>query len=509
MEEISSKNLVQLKIEQLKLLEEQSRLRKGLPFLHGWKWYKWAREFFESTNKVTLLVAGNQLSKSSSQIRKCLDWATNKEKWGILWRTQPRTFIYLYPSKDVALTEFEQKWVPEFMPAESYKQHPIYGWSFDKKRMCIHFNSGVSVFFKSYEQNALNLQTITAHAIFCDEELPVSLWDEIMFRLAATDGYFSMVFTATIGQDFWRKAMECIGTAEETLPDAHKISASAYDCLFYDDGSRSHWTQERIDRMKSQCKSHNEVLKRIYGRFVVDDALKYPTYDSTKHRVDCISVPSGWIVFGGVDIGSGGDSGHPAAICFVAVSPDFSSGRVIRAWRGDGLVTTASDVLMQYVKMKMELVRQNVNVIRAFYDWASKDFAIIAGRIGEPFEMAEKNHEIGEQVLNSLFKNDAMFIDRGDIHLDKLDVELSSLRQNQDKRKAKDDLADSFRYAVSKVPWNWPKITSTEQKVKINDSVGGVDLLLRDGKIRQEDLPWSESQDALDQEFAFWNDQYD
>lgn len=506
MEEKPELTLAKLKFEKLKLLEKQAELREGLPFLHGWKHYLWGRKFYESTNKTTLLVAGNQLSKSSTQIRKFIHWATAQELWPLLWRRRPRTFIYLYPSKDVALTEFEQKWVPEFMPRGKYKDDPVYGWSFDKKRMVISFNSGVSIFFKSYEQNKMNLQTITADAIGCDEELPMDLWDEINFRLAATDGYFSMVFTATIGQDFWRRAMECIGTSDEVLPDAMKLHASAYDCLKYEDGTNSHWTEERIERMKRQCKSHNEILKRVYGRFVVDDSLKYPTYDSIKNRSEQNEVPKDWLVFAGVDIGSGGDN-HPAAISFVAVRPDFSRARVFKAWRGDGQVTTVTDIFAKYVEMKSKIQASGLIVVRAFYDWASKDFAIVASRMGEPFEMAEKNHEIGEQCLNALFKNVALTVDRGDLELDKLDLEIVALRQNQDKRKAKDDLTDTVRYACSKIPWNWSKITDSEVIAKENNAVGGVDMLLRSKQITEADLPGQV--DELQAEFDHWNELYD
>ena len=62
----------QEKLKRIKEMEERIKLREGLPFLHGWKWYSWARAFFESQNQVNLLCAANQISKSSTQIRKAL-----------------------------------------------------------------------------------------------------------------------------------------------------------------------------------------------------------------------------------------------------------------------------------------------------------------------------------------------------------------------------------------------------------------------------------------------------
>ena len=494
---------IERKLLEIKLLEEKERLRTGLPHLHAWKWYKWAREFFESRNKVCLLTAGNQLSKSSSQIRRIIEWATNKELWPILWpKRTPRTFVYFYPSKDVALTEFQQKWVPEFMPAGDFKDHPTYGWSFNEKRMAIFFNSGITIFFKSYEQDAANLQTITCDYIAVDEELPVELYDESMFRLAASDGYFSMVFTATLGQEFWRRAMECQGTPDETLVGAAKWQVSAYDCLFYEDGTPSHWTRERIERLERNCKNHNEVLKRIYGRFVKDDGLKYPTYDSVRHRSDPSEIPQSWLIYAGIDGGSGGQNGHPAGIVFVAVDPSHTKARVFKAWRGDGVVTTAADVMMKYLDLKSQLKRP---VTRAFYDWAYVDFGTIAGRIGEPMERAEKNHELGEEFINSLFKNDALSLDRGDIEIDKLGLELASLSKTTDKRKAKDNLADGLRYALTKVPFDWHMITGGQEEQKRQLPSGGVDMLLRAGEIKPEDLPGFRDADSIEAEIDEWN----
>jgi phage terminase large subunit-like protein len=94
-----------------------------------------------------------------------------------------------------------------FLPRGKFKDDPVYGWKEEKKQgdiVAIHFNSGVHIFFKTYSQNAEDLQSGTCDAIFCDEELPEELY-ELIARLNATDGYIHMVFTATLGQDFWRR----------------------------------------------------------------------------------------------------------------------------------------------------------------------------------------------------------------------------------------------------------------------------------------------------------------
>jgi hypothetical protein len=149
--------------EKIRIKEEQLKLRAGLPFLYGWKWYPWAREFFESTNKQNFLCAANQISKSSTQIRKCIDWATNQGTWDALWGRQPIQFWYLYPSRDVATIEFETKW-KQFLPRGDFKDHPVYGWKEEKRKgeiWALHFHIGVHVYFKTYAQDSMNLQTGT------------------------------------------------------------------------------------------------------------------------------------------------------------------------------------------------------------------------------------------------------------------------------------------------------------------------------------------------------------
>jgi len=190
-------------------LSEKIILQEELPFLFGWKWYDWARKFYESTNRNNLLCAANQISKSSTMIRKCINWATDKTLWPKLWRKPPKQFWYFYPTSTQASVEWETKW-PEFMPNGSMKEDETYGWRSiykNKEIYAIYFKSGVTVYFKSYAQKATALQTCTVEAIYCDEECPVDLYDELMFRTTAVRGYFNTAFTATLGQELWRKAL--------------------------------------------------------------------------------------------------------------------------------------------------------------------------------------------------------------------------------------------------------------------------------------------------------------
>lgn len=444
-------------LEEVRRLERENALIYGLPHLHGWKFYNWAREFFESRNKMNFLCAANQISKSSTQIRKCIHWATDQDLWPQLWARKPSQFWYLYPSQFVVNKEFALKWEREFLPRGEFKNDPIYGWQVMKDGRDItgiKFNSGVYIFFHTYTQNPQVLQSGTCDAIFCDEELPFTLYGELTNRTNATDGYFHMVFTATLGQDEWRQTMEAREDEEEKFPDAAKWTVSLYDAMEYEDGSKSHWSYERISAVKAKCGTHAEYLKRVMGRFIMAEGREFPTFDATRHMKQRHPLPPSWFVFSGVDIGSGGKENHPAAIAFVAVSPDYRQGRVFLGWRGDKIETTDSDIVEKYIEMKKD---NKVITTAQYYDWSSKDFDVISTRMGEPFQKADKSHDTGKGVMNTLFKNNMLFIYE-DPELGKLAGELSTLRIGQNKKHAKDDFADALRYAVSQIPWDFSGI---------------------------------------------------
>lgn len=444
------------RLEYLRLLEKKVSLQEGLPHLYGYKWYKWAREFFESINYLCFMSKANQISGSSTQIRKIIDWATDQNKWPKLWKTRPLQFWYLYPTRDVAHIEFTKKWEPEFLPRGQFKEHPIYGWRrefYHNRIWAIHFNSGVSIFFKTYGQDVGDLQTGTVWYLAFDEELPEDLWSELSFRVAATNGYISGVFTPTIGQEFWREAMEEIGTSYERFKGAFKQRVSMYDCLQYEDGSRSPWTLEQIHRAEAACKNEAEIKRRVHGYFVADSGLKYGAYSRTRNRCEPLKeIPKDWLWYCGVDSGSGGAENHPAAVTVVAVRPDYKLGYVVRGWRGDGEDTTSGYIVNKCFEMIKDLP-----FVTVYYDYSDRDFFTIAQTMGLAVFPAEKGHTVGEQVVNVLFKNDMLFV-YNIPELDPLSNELSSLKKSTPKTRAKDDAADSLRYAVVKIPWDYSAI---------------------------------------------------
>jgi len=202
------------------------------------------------------------------------------------------------------------------------------------------------------------------------------------------------------------------------------------------------------------------VLKRIHGRFVKDEGLRYEPFDTERNIQEAVAIPSDWLYYAAVDIGSGGKGRSAGAIVFLAVNPTSTRGRVVRTWRGDYEETTAADILAKY-----RFLRGALHVTRAGYDYASREFGLIAARSGEGFVRADKSKDSGEATLNTLFKSGALTVDAGAYHNQKLITELMSVPSGTKNRAYQDDLTDALRYAAAMVPWDFAAITPGESQI--------------------------------------------
>jgi len=409
----------------------------------------------------------------------------------------------MYPSKQLATQEFETKWVPEFMPRGKMENHPKYGWKAKYKNGeldRIVWNNGLPTYFKTYSQDVHKIQAATLWACFVDEEMPEDMYDEVRLRLLANDGYYNMVFTATKGQALWYRAMERVGKKDEMFKDALKLNATMFDCLEYEDGDKNTpWTKEKIQGAINNCSTENEVKKRIYGRFVMDEGLKYPSFSMSVNVVKPYPIPSDWHIYSGVDIGSGGKTGHPGAIIFIAVRPDYQKGAVFKGWRGNKVdVTTSEDILNKYRRL-----RGGMRPVGQYYDWASKDFFTYASRLGETFISAEKGHELGEDIINTIFKGRMLDIFECE-ELEELPVELISLTKLTKKENARDDYIDAMRYAITKIPWNYEALTSMYFE-KEDEEVREPFCEITERRKMFED----EVEDEMVNELEMWNELYD
>lgn len=460
------------KLKRLEELEKQLWLKEGLPHLYGLGWYQWAWDFFETDKREAFVCAANQIGKSSTQIRKIVHLGTAQNKWPKYFRDRaPRRFLYLYPTKEICADEFFTKWEPEFMPRGEFKKSKQYGWEPEvytlkgKKFISgIQFNSGVHLTFAAYSQGRFNLQAGTIDYAAFDEEIEESIYNEVSQRREAVNGMVSGVFTPLSGHDVWYRCFERMGKEDESFPQAYKRVVSLYDSQVYiktpyTDAGPSKWTTERINRRIANCSSESEVKRRIYGRFILESSdLLYPSYEESRnYDLTPKPVPDNWNYFAGLDWGAGGES-HPSAVAIVAVNPEYTQARVVRFWRGDGIRTTAGDLLEKYLELK-----GNLPVVAAYYDYSAADVGTIGADSGVPIQKANKSRETGIPLVDTLFKYGALTVDASD-EAEKLNKEYKTIRKDTKKQKAVDDGSDAVRYALSKLPFQMERIKNLADK---------------------------------------------
>ncbi len=249
----------------------------------------------------------------------------------------------------------------------------------------------------------------------------------------------------------------------------------------------------------------------MHGKFgLSDDTRKYSAYDPSVHFISPKPIPYNWDRYAAVDYGSGGEKNHPAAICFVAVNPEKTIGYVYDGWRGDGIRTTSGDILEKFREM-----RGGQTFRLQMYDQQARDFGTIAERQGEMFTKSEKSHEIGEDFVNTLFKNQALFIfDTAETA--KLSSELVSLRKSTSKTVAKDDFCDALRYCVTKIPWDFETIakvslTKAEEPKELSraltpEEYRAWEIAERRGLNAPKSTVLTSSWEDVEEETSFWND---
>ncbi len=290
---------------------------------------------------------------------------------------------------------------------------------------------------------------------------------------------------------------------EEKHKEAMKIQVSLYDAMFYEDGSASHWTEEKIKRAEAKCPTEAEKQRRIYGKFVKSEGMRFQSFDRERNCVPGHFLPTTWHTFTGVDPGSGGKSGHPAAMIFIGVSPDYKHGRIYRSWRGDGVPTASTDILKKYREL-----RGTIKPVVQKYDYGSAEFELVATRQGEAFTKANKDRDAGIDLLNTLFKTGMLEIHVGEFDNDKLISELCSLPVDATKNHSLDDLSDALRYAAMAVPWDFTDIQVEEENEALKQPPGPPNLT--DGERRRK---WfmgeeEEQEESIEDELDYWNEFY-
>jgi hypothetical protein len=278
-----------------------------------------------------------------------------------------------------------------------------------------------------------------------------------------------------------------------------------YDCLEYEDGSPTPWTRGKIAAIEANCSSDTEIARRVHGMFITETGRDFPHFDSTRHYTPVKDIPQTWLWYSGTDIGSGGKTGHPAAVLFLAVRTDYRFGYVVRSWRGDGVDTTSSDILKKFREL-----RGNKRCVAQAYDWAGKDFGLTVTRENESFHRANKDHNFGMDLVNTLFQNDMLLIfDTGENR--KLGLELTTNMKKTPKRHKKDDLCDALRYCAGLVPWHIDVADGPTEEEIVSHIRADADARLSERERRLKEFKEGFKGDndgdrALEDEIDFWND---
>jgi hypothetical protein len=460
--------------------------RDNLPFFlnedfsscNAHKLYKWQTEFLLNRNTLAFLTAANQIGKSTVHILRAINQATRMDLWPYWFpKKRPTTMIYCYPDAKLGTTEFEEKWEKIYLPKDRMKNDARYGWRsyYDARGFIesIVFNSGVTIYFRYYSQKPSTLQAHSIDAVFLDEECPEEHYDELMVRTQSTQamgsGFVSMVFTATLCQQYLYHTMECQGLESELFKDAWKRQISVFDCMTHTDGTPSEiWTDDYINnKLIPRYRNQREINRRIMGRFVKDSALLHQEFDAVSNtEVAGATNMDGWKTYVGIDFGTGGENGHSSSIAVCKVDPTYTQVRVIRVWYSKRKRMTQSDLLLRYKDIASEL-----GTHWCFADSAATDFFTLAAREGIRIEMAEKSHEIGINLLNNLFKSKQLKIVHPLYHSSHLILELQTIGCDTKKNKRIDDAADALRYCLAKVPL---RITELSIEKKMEEDLKGV-----------------------------------
>lgn len=507
------KNEVLLK--KIALEKRKQYIKDSLPHLYGFDWYPYQKEFLKVNKEIQVLCCANQLGKSTILCAKIVKLATDVKEWSNLWVDKPTTFIYLLPNQKLHDEAARTKWL-SVLPKNEFEDHETYGWKWIKRGksyLGIEFNSGVTCLFQSFGQSNTNRQAISASCVVFDEEPDVEIIPEVQTRTSAIriaqanrknawGGFKIFAFTPTKSQNFFREVLEEVGPKERwpvSQGNVWKKCVSLFECQKHVSGQRSIWTDKKIQSIISALPTDAEVKRRVYGRFQASEDLVYPQFSTSKNTIEYIPPLEDYHYYAGIDYGAGGTS-HPSAIVFVAVKPDYTQAYVTDCWIGEGILTTCSDVIDKYRAM----VRGR-SVVNAYYDWAAKDLHTFATRAGLNLMKANKDHKIGEDILNALFKNNMLTICAVDYDANLLGTQLLTFVKKRNKRAEFNDLIDSLRYAVSSIPWDFESKGGITHAGKSNIKKTGRDQRrYRDGRLIYPDESQA-SGSYFDEELGEWN----
>lgn len=154
--------------------------------------------------------------------------------------------------------------------------------------------------FKSYDQGRRKFQGTSRHVVWCDEEPPKDVFDEIRMRVMDVQGHILLTMTPLQGMS----DVCLLALGDPPDPDAAFILASWQD--------NPYLRQEQISRLEKALMPH-EREARQYGRPTVGPGKIYPFPRSLLEYED-FELPHHWPRLAGMDFGWT----HPTALLWAA-----------------------------------------------------------------------------------------------------------------------------------------------------------------------------------------------
>lgn len=486
--------------KELALLRFEQRDRELNPHKY-YDLYSWQDEFINCSKPRQYLTAANQVGKSVALMLKahklCTDVDFRFKQWG---KNQPKMGWYVLPSQGHINDFFYTKWLPEILSKGEAKEKGPYAWTLIKEGNNVKgirfLATNCILSFVTTGSRATNLQGRSLGFVIFDEEPPVSMLAEIEMRTASfndeitgkSTAILAFAFTPTSGQDYFKKIF-CFNDRSflRFIPDdlkaiyffdkelneyrtcsvkqeedelypisdqVYKRRVSTFEAITFKSGRAGKYTEARIRELIKMQPSKRDALIRVFAAFEKDDngGLLYPNFNRDKH-IKIVTNPNIYqsaqgIFTAGIDYGSG--TNHTSAIAITHINPTCNRATVIKLWRGTmGIRTTADDVVKKYIEMSAGL-----NIDFPFYDWAAADLDTVYWRMtGKNLIQAQKSHEIGQNLIDTLYKNDLLEIiaRKGDPYIEWLANEYENLTADQKKNHRTDDLSDAIRYSLAGV----------------------------------------------------------
>jgi hypothetical protein len=473
--------------------------------------YEWQDEFIYQKPHIAkyghypsnlFLTNANQTGKSFSlQVlahRLCTDQKFRLWHWG---DNQPRVIWYVLPTQDHINDAFDDNWEAGLLSRGEAKKEGLFAWKVLKKGKDIKgiqfLATGCKLMFITLAARGSSHQGRSVGAILFDEEPDVAKIGEFLARGASfncpTTGRSLMIvcyaFTPTSAQDwfkkifcyqdehflskipldlkakyFWNKQLEEYRTCtklqekEELMknsPTTWKRRVSMFEANRFMSGKQGRYTEDRVREFIAVQPSKKDIMVRVFASFEKEDngGNIYKYFNKEQHTAWMAKMPhdmktTGGIRTAGLDYGSG--SNHPGGVVITWISPDFKKIRVIKMWRGEkGKVTTAEDIVQKYLEMSA-----GMNIDFPFYDWSCADLNTIYWRMtGKELQKAQKNHEIGVGLVDTLFKNNMLqFWGYSDEpYLDWVATDYEGISHSVAKKDREDTLSDCIRYSLAGV----------------------------------------------------------